>query len=255
MATQFPKKARSCKGTRKNRRGDVAEHLDSPECFQRSARNPSDFFRPVRPMNERQATMMDAIDRNVLVFATGAAGTGKTKQAVGYAAQALQDGRVDKVYLIRPAVAVDENLGFLPGEIEDKYEPYFRPFREHFNACFGPTYTEYLRKKGILEALPVGFCRGLTFGEPDQRVIVIIDEAQNTTPEQMKMLLTRIGANCKVIITGDVSQSDLRQEGLSGLEDAAKRLNGTRGVGVIRFQNQDCVRSEFCKAILSRYDN
>lgn len=199
--------------------------------------------------------MMDAIDRNVLVFATGAAGTGKTKQAVGYAAQALQDGRVDKVYLIRPAVAVDENLGFLPGEIEDKYEPYFRPFREHFNACFGPTYTEYLRKKGILEALPVGFCRGLTFGEPDQRVIVIIDEAQNTTPEQMKMLLTRIGANCKVIITGDVSQSDLRQEGLSGLEDAAKRLNGTRGVGVIRFQNQDCVRSEFCKAILSRYDN
>lgn len=265
-ATEFPvahPNRNPAKGRSKTRRsnGELAyfkqqleqNGVDAPSLNpRRRAMSAGTFYRPVKALTEAHSIMMDLITKNQVIFAVGAAGTGKTKVAVGFTCQQLRDGEVDKVYLIRPAVAVDEDLGALPGEIQDKYEPYFRPFREHFNSSFNPSLVEELRKDGVLEALPVGFCRGLTFGGPEERAVVLIDEAQNCSKEQMKMLLTRIGDNAKVIITGDSSQVDITRD--SGLAHAKNLLKGMPDVGVIEFRAEDSVRGEFCREVLRRYD-
>ncbi len=203
----------------------------------------------VKALNEAQRDYDAAFKTNVVIFGIGPAGTGKTWFATMRAAEALQDNAIERIIVTRPAVEAGESLGFLPGELEEKYEPYIRPVRDALEEKFGSGYLEYCLKKGIIEARPLGLLRGSTF----KNCWVILDEAQNLTPVQMKMFLTRIGENCKVIVNGDLKQKDI--PGISGLEDAIKTLSHVAGIEVVEFQSEDIVRSGICRDIVKAYDN
>lgn len=218
-------------------------------------RDPGDvrFDRPVpstrlEPKNEVQARYMHAIESHVLTFGTGPAGTGKTYIPAALAAQAMKDKRVDKIVLTRPAVEAGENLGFLPGELEEKYEPYIVPFKDVFTEKLGRTHYEYALKTGKIEAAPLAYMRGRTF----KNCFLILDEAQNVTPVQMKMFLTRIGENCTVIVTGDLRQKDIA--GMSGLADAIERLQHVRRAAHVDFSADDVVRSGFVQDVIEAYE-
>lgn len=204
---------------------------------------------PITPMNASQKRYMTAIDQFVLTIATGPAGTGKTWLAAATAAKLLEEGSIEQIIITRPAVEAGESLGFLPGEIEDKFDPYLQPFRDVLNERLGKTHTEYLIKRGTIEAAPLAYMRGRTF----KKAFIILDEAQNTTPTQMKMFLTRIGEDCIVVVNGDMNQTDLR--GQSGLEDAVGRLQGLDRVAIVNFSRADIVRSGLCQDIVSAYEN
>jgi phosphate starvation-inducible PhoH-like protein len=203
---------------------------------------------PIRPLNEAQKRYSNAIKAFTLTFATGPAGTGKTFVCAALAAQALESGEIDKIIITRPAVEAGESMGFLPGEIEEKFDPYLQPFRDVLNERLGKTFVEYLLKEGRIEAAPLAYMRGRTF----KNAYVILDEAQNTTPTQMKMFLTRIGENCKIIVNGDMSQKDI--PGQSGLEDAVARLSFIPSIKHVRFTTDDIVRSGLVQEIVSAYD-
>ncbi|MET3789596.1 PhoH family protein [Methylobacterium radiotolerans] len=185
---------------------------------------------------------------NTLTIALGSAGTGKTWFAAARMAERLRDGEIERVVITRPAVEAGESLGFLPGELDEKFEPYFRPVREAFEDVLGKGFTEYLIKEGRIEARPLALLRGSTLKDAD----VLLDEAQNTTPGQMKMFLTRIGENTRVVVNGDPAQKDI--PGPSGLMDAVSRLERVRSVGIIRFGREDVVRSGFCQDVLEAYE-
>ena len=203
---------------------------------------------PIEPLTESQRRYISAIKSFELTFATGPAGTGKTWICGALAAQALDEGVIDKIIVTRPAVEAGESLGFLPGEIEDKFDPYLQPFRDVLNERLGKSFVEYLLKTGRIEAAPLAYMRGRTF----KRSFVILDEAQNTTPNQMKLFLTRIGHDCKVVINGDTRQKDIH--GPSGLEDAVKRISHIPSVKVVRFQKSDVVRSGLVQEIVEAYE-
>lgn len=192
---------------------------------------------------------LDSIKRNQITFAIGPAGTGKSYIATSFAAEQLYYRKIDKLILTRPAVEAGESLGFLPGDLQEKYAPYLAPFRDILDERLGKSFVEYCIKTGTIEPVPIGFMRGRTF----KNAIVIIDEAQNVTPMQMKLILSRIGENCKIIVDGDISQKDI--DGDSGLEDAVHRLTHIAGVDVVRFFNEDIVRSGLCRKIIQAYDN
>jgi phosphate starvation-inducible PhoH-like protein len=198
-------------------------------------------------VTDNQSLYLNSIKSNTVTFGTGAAGTGKSYVALMYAAQQLKNRKVNKVIITRPAVECGEKFGFLPGELEDKYDEYLTPMKSILYKALGHSHTELLFKNKIIEARPLAFMRGSTFEDS----IVILDEAQNVTPQQMKMFLTRIGENSKVIINGDVAQSDIR--GDSGLNDAVKRLRAVRSIGVVEFTIEDIVRSGIVKDILIAY--
>lgn len=205
-------------------------------------------FREVKPLNYIQETYLSAIHDNDIVFGIGSAGTGKTYVAASYAASRLYHRTVEKVILTRPNVETGRSLGFLPGTLEEKYAPYLDPFESVFIKSLGKGFYEYALKSKAIEPKPLGFLRGTTF----ENSIVLLDEAQNATKEEMKMFLSRIGKNSKVIISGDTEQSDLPD---SGLEDAVNRLEGIDGIEVVRFMDSDIVRSKMCKAIIMAYRN
>lgn len=204
---------------------------------------------PVLPLNQAQADYDDAIRTSSVVFGVGPAGTGKTWFAAMRAAEALERGDIERIIVTRPAVEAGEKLGFLPGDLKEKYEPYLRPFIEAFEEKFGTGHFEYLLRKKIIDPRPMGFLRGSTM----KNAWVLADEMQNATKTQMKMLLTRIGENSKFIISGDPDQADI-SEGTSGLVDAMRRLNQISAIQTVRFTSKDVVRSGLCQAIVIAYE-
>ncbi len=203
----------------------------------------------VLPLNDAQERYDAAIRSERVIFGVGPAGTGKTWFAAMRAAEALLTGVTEKIVITRPAVEAGESLGFLPGELEEKYEPYIRPLRDAFEEKFGVGHFEYLLKHGIIEARPLGLLRGSTL----KNCWVLADEMQNATIKQMKMFLTRIGTNSKFIINGDPRQSDL-PEHQSGLQDAYRRTVSVRGITMVSFTNADIVRDGICQEIVECYE-
>lgn len=191
---------------------------------------------------------MDAIKYNEIVFGIGSAGTGKTYVAASYAAGELFHRRIQKIYLTRPNVETGRGLGFLPGELDEKYAPYLQPFEQVFIRTLGKGFYEYALKSKDVEPKPIGFLRGSSF----ENAIILVDEAQNLTKTELKMLLSRIGKNCKVILSGDPKQVDIPD---SGLLDAVNRLQGLPGVEVTHFADDDIVRSKMCKQVILAYND
>lgn len=205
-------------------------------------------FKEVQPLNFIQGEYLNAIRHNDIVFGVGSAGTGKTYVAASYAASELFHRRVDKIILTRPNVETGRGLGFLPGTLEEKYAPYLDPFDSVFSRALGKGFYEYALKTKTIEPRPLGFMRGATF----DNAIVLVDEAQNATTTEMKMILSRIGKNTKMIFSGDSEQSDIED---SGLDDAVRRLDGIPGIEIVRFLDEDIVRSKLCKQIIMAYRN
>ena len=197
-----------------------------------------------------QSTFIESMTKNDLIFGVGPAGTGKTYLAVAYAAMMLEKGDVKRIILSRPAVEAGENLGFLPGDMKEKVDPYLRPFYDALHEMLSAEKTEQLIEKNIIEVAPLAFLRGRTLKD----AAIILDEAQNTTAAQMKMILTRIGENSKMIITGDPTQIDLPPRVRSGLKDALDTLRRIEGMGVIKFGNRDVIRHKLVSQIVQAYD-
>ena len=212
--------------------------------------NPARFHKkpqPLQAQTEAQGQYLSAFMSAKLVFGIGPAGTGKTYLAASYAAEQLMSKRIDKIIITRPNVEVGESMGFLPGTLEEKFAPYLAPFRDVMIERMGVGPYEYAVKSGKIAPEPLGFMRGKTFND----CVIILDEAQNVTPAEMKMLLTRIGKNCLTIVDGDADQCDLR--GPSGLMDAVERLCNLDSVRVIEFAEEDIVRSGIVRDILRCY--
>ncbi|MHB8439033.1 MAG: PhoH family protein [Acidimicrobiales bacterium] len=206
--------------------------------------------RTVRPKTAGQKAYTDAIASNIVTFGIGPAGTGKSYLAVALAAQALQAREVDRIILTRPAVEAGERLGFLPGDIMAKVDPYLRPLYDALYDLVGPEATQRLLERGTVEVAPLAFMRGRTLN----RSFIILDEAQNTTPEQMKMFLTRIGFGSKVVVTGDVTQIDVPggRSGLPGLEEV---LGEVPGVAFVQLTRRDVVRAKIVADIVHAYEH
>ncbi len=233
------------RSSKRQRRGRQ-EQEDLPQFTERPERPIAK--RPIEPLTENQKRYINAIKNFVLIFGTGPAGAGKTWVCAALAAQALEEKRISKIIITRPAVEAGEHLGFLPGELEEKFDPYLQPFKDVLIERLGKSQTEYAIKVGKIEAAPLAYMRGRTFKD----AFVILDEAQNTTLAQMKMFLTRIGHDCKVVVNGDISQKDIH--GKSGLADAVKRLAFIPSVKHIEFERSDIVRSGLVQEIVEAYE-
>ena len=203
----------------------------------------------VRTKTLGQKSYLEAIRDNTLVFAVGPAGTGKTYLAMAAAVEALQSGAVSRIILTRPAVEAGERLGFLPGDLHAKVDPYLRPLYDALYEMTGPDETHRLIERGTIEIAPLAYMRGRTLND----AFVVLDEAQNTSPEQMKMFLTRLGFNSKMVITGDVTQIDLPQGTGSGLRAAERVLSGIPGVAFAQLTAKDVVRHRIVAAIVEAY--
>lgn len=206
----------------------------------------------IEPLNVNQEKYIQALEEKLIVFGTGSAGSAKTYIATVIAANKLIKKEIDRIVITRPILSADEDMGFLPGDINEKFAPYFRPVYDVLLEVLGPTYLQYCLKPGIekIQIAPFSFLRGRTF----KNATVILDEAQNTTINQMKLFLTRIGDNSNVCINGDVQQCDLPSHKQSGLSDALTRFTENKLVGMIQFTKEDCVRSDICKLALAVYD-
>lgn len=204
------------------------------------------YVRKVRPQSENQRVLMKAIDEHNLTVALGPAGTGKTYLAVTAAVEALEEGRIDRIVLSRPAVEAGESLGFLPGDMHEKLAPYLRPLYDALNERIGGKRVRQYIADGTIEIAPIAYMRGRTLNN----AFVVIDEAQNCTYGQIKMLLTRLGWHSTMVLTGDPDQSDLL-DGLSGLADIARRLEAVNGVAVVRLTEADIVRHPLVAEMLT----
>ena len=202
------------------------------------------------PKTINQRRYVDAIDRNDLVFGVGPAGTGKTYLAVAMAVSALMNKRVTRIILTRPAVEAGEKLGFLPGTLQEKVDPYLRPLYDALYDMLESDKVEKLLERNVIEVAPIAFMRGRTLNDS----FIILDEAQNSTPEQMKMVLTRLGFNSKMVVTGDVTQIDLPTGKRSGLLDAVDILRGTEGISFVTFDDRDVVRHTLVQRIVRAYE-
>ena len=204
----------------------------------------------VYPRTLNQKMYIDALDKNDIVFAVGPAGTGKTYLAVQYAVSKLKIGEVKKIVLVRPVVEAGEKLGYLPGDLKEKVDPYLIPLYDGLNEALGKEAVDRLIDKGIIEIAPLAFMRGRTL----ENAIIILDEAQNTSLLQMKMFLTRLGYNSKMIITGDVTQIDLPIKAQSGLIDAVNLLNNVERISFIKFDQYDVMRHPLVQKIIEKYE-
>ena len=204
--------------------------------------------RAVRPRSPAQGAYLDLMRQNPLVFGIGPAGTGKTYLAAAFAAHMLHEKRVDRIILSRPALEAGERLGFLPGDLKEKIDPYLRPLYDALFDVLGDA-AGRLMEQGVIEVAPLAFMRGRTLA----RAFVILDEAQNTTPAQMKMALTRLGEDSHMVVTGDATQSDLPGGTALGLNEALSILEGVEGVGVVRFTEGDVVRHAIVARIVAAY--
>ena len=205
-------------------------------------------FREIKPLNYIQGEYLQAIHENQIIFGIGSAGTGKTYIATNYAAGELYHKRIARVILTRPNVETGRGLGFLPGTLEEKYAPYLEPFAEIFTHALGKGFYEYCLKNKQIDPKPLGFMRGASFDDS----VILVDEAQNLTKTEFKMLLSRIGKNCRVILSGDPKQVDIPD---SGLLDAVKRLEGLPDIEVVHFLDSDIVRSKMCKQVILAYND
>ena len=207
--------------------------------------------RPIKPKTIGQKNYIDQIRKKMIVFGVGPAGTGKTYLAMAMAITAFKNDEVSKIILTRPAIEAGEKLGFLPGDLQSKVDPYLRPLYDALYQIMGP--ESYLKntEKGLIEVAPLAYMRGRTLDNS----FIILDEAQNTTPAQMKMFLTRIGFGSKVIITGDLTQKDLPRDAKSGLEEAIKVLGKMDDIGFCYLTSQDVVRHPLVQKIVKAYDD
>ena len=204
----------------------------------------------IYPKTENQKKLVDAFRNSNITFASGVAGTGKTYLAVAYAVDQLKKEKISKIILTRPAVEAGESLGFLPGDMKEKVDPYLRPLYDALNEMLGQETVERYQEKEIIEIAPLAFMRGRTLNE----AVVILDEAQNTTKAQMKMFLTRMGKNCQMIINGDISQIDLIKKADSGLIQATQILKGIDGISIMHLDQSDVVRNPLVQKIIERYE-
>lgn len=206
--------------------------------------------KPVKPKTVGQKNYCETIKNNTITIGVGPAGTGKTYLAVAMAVTAFRAGTVNRIILTRPAVEAGEKLGFLPGDLQQKVDPYLRPLYDALFDMFGAeTYNKYL-ERGNIEVAPLAYMRGRTLDDS----FIILDEAQNTTSEQMKMFLTRLGFNSKMVITGDITQIDLPDGRKSGLKDAMKVLKNVEDIGQFRFTEKDVVRHRLVQSIVKAYE-
>ena len=206
--------------------------------------------KPIVARTENQQRLVKAFEENDLIFATGPAGTGKTFVAIALAVKALKNKEIRKIILSRPAVEAGEKLGFLPGEMKDKLDPYLQPLYDALQDMVpGAKLKEYM-ENNVIQIAPLAFMRGRTLND----AVIILDEAQNTTTHQIKMFLTRLGMNAKMIITGDVTQIDLPPTATSGLVQAMQILKGVKGIGKVEFDKKDIVRHKLVQRIVEAYD-
>ncbi len=206
--------------------------------------------KPIKPKTLGQKNYIDSIKKKMIVFGVGPAGTGKTYLAMAMAIQAFKNNEVNRIILTRPAIEAGEKLGFLPGDLQSKIDPYLRPLYDALYQIMGAESFLHNSEKGLIEVAPLAYMRGRTL----DNAYIILDEAQNTTPAQMKMFLTRIGFGSKVIITGDLTQKDLPKDTQSGLDVALKVLSKVDEIGVCRLTSQDVVRHPLVQKIVKAYD-
>ncbi len=210
----------------------------------------TDKGRPIRPKTLGQKTYIDTIQKNAVTLGVGPAGTGKTYLAVAMAVKAYRTQQVTRIILTRPAVEAGEKLGFLPGDLQNKVDPYLRPLYDALFDMLGVESAQRLMEKQVIEVAPLAYMRGRTLDD----AFIILDEAQNTSREQMKMFLTRMGVGSKVVVTGDVTQIDLPDKRQSGLVDALAVLKSIEGIAQVRFTEKDVVRHRLVQDIIKAYD-
>ena len=206
--------------------------------------------RPIKPRTKNQQRLIEAYEKNDMVFAVGPAGTGKTYLSIALAVKALKEKTAKKIILSRPAVEAGEKLGFLPGDMKDKIDPYLQPLYDALEDMLPQVKLQDMMEKHIIQIAPLAFMRGRTLSD----AVVILDEAQNTTPAQIRMFLTRMGWNTKMIITGDMTQIDLPHSQKSGLVEALHILNNIEGIGVVALDRSDIVRHKLVTKIVNAYE-
>lgn len=205
---------------------------------------------PIKPKSPNQIKLVQYVNDNDLVFALGPAGTGKTYISVALAVRALKNKQVKKIIISRPAVEAGENLGFLPGDLKEKIDPYLRPIYDALNDMIPYEKLQYYMEREVIEIAPLAYMRGRTL----HNAFILLDEGQNTTPMQMKMFLTRMGPESKMIVTGDTSQIDLPMNQRSGLKEAARILRNVKGIGFLELTEKDVVRHKLVRDIIEAYD-
>ena len=203
----------------------------------------------IKPKSINQKNFIDTINKNTITFGIGAAGTGKTFLAVASAVYALENGHVKKIILVRPAIEAGEKLGFLPGDLAEKIDPYLQPLYDSLYECLGFDNVNKLLEKNIIEIAPLAYMRGRTLND----AFIILDEAQNTTISQMQMFLTRIGYGSSTVVTGDVSQIDLPRESSSGLKDCLEFILKIKGIDAVNFVPKDVMRHKIVTSIITEY--
>jgi len=204
----------------------------------------------IKPKTPNQKHFIDTVKKNDIVIAVGPAGTGKTYIAVALAVRALKNKEIKRIIITRPAVEVGENLGFLPGDLQEKIDPYLRPVYDALDDMIPSEKLKYYQENRVIEIAPLAYMRGRTLSD----AFILLDEAQNTTPMQMKMFLTRLGQNSKLIINGDRTQIDLKPNQKSGLEDAIGIMKNVKGIGFVELDHKDVVRHQIVKEIIKAYD-
>ena len=222
---------------------DVTELMSDVVCFTRQGK-------PIRPKTLGQKRYVDLIRKDMLTFGVGPAGTGKTYLAMAMAIQAFKSGEINRIILTRPAIEAGERLGFLPGDLQSKIDPYLRPLYDALYEIMGAESFAKNMEKGAIEVAPLAYMRGRTLDNS----FIVLDEAQNTTQAQMKMFLTRLGFNSKAVITGDMTQIDLPDGQKSGLKQAVHILRDVEGIGIIRLNNKDVVRHPLVQRIVEAYE-
>lgn len=229
-----------------NNAAEKASDLDTPDgiiCHTLTGK-------PIRPKTFGQKKYVEAIDHNMIVFGTGPAGTGKTYLAMAKAITAFKNNEVERIILTRPAIEAGEKLGFLPGDLQSKIDPYLRPLYDALYEIMGHDSFQKNMEKGLIEVAPLAYMRGRTL----DNAFIVLDEAQNTTPSQMKMFLTRIGFGSKAVITGDQSQRDLAGNTASGLDIALKVVRGIEGIAICNLTSRDVVRHPLVQRIVEAYE-
>ena len=226
----------------KGRRGS-SEMPDDVVCYSMSGR-------PIKARTKNQQRLIEAYEKNDMVFAVGPAGTGKTYLSIALAVKALKEKTAKKIILSRPAVEAGEKLGFLPGDMKDKIDPYLQPLYDALEDMLPQVKLQDMMEKHVIQIAPLAFMRGRTLSD----AVVILDEAQNTTPAQIRMFLTRMGWNTKMIITGDMTQIDLPKNAKSGLVEAIHILNNVEGIGVVNLDRSDIVRHKLVTRIVNAYE-
>ena len=221
----------------------------NPNNTRQSANQPKQLYKIVKPKTVGQAAYCKALKENIVTFGIGPAGSGKTYLAVAAAVESLFRGEIKRIILVRPAVEAGERLGFLPGDMAEKINPYLRPLLDALNDMVDHTVVKNLMTQEIIEIAPLAFMRGRTLND----AAIILDEAQNATSAQLKMFLTRIGMNSRVMVTGDPSQNDLPYNTQSGLIDALQRLSHIKGVEIVKLDRTDIVRHPIVQEIVEAY--